>query len=47
MPSHLTRNVLDDPRVVKCSEHTFIDFLATLFIFALGYHPTLLGDTTG
>ena len=26
MPSHVTRNVLDDPRVVKSSAHNFIEF---------------------
>ena len=26
MPSHVTRNVPDDLRVVKCSVHNFIEF---------------------
>ena len=46
--SHMsTRNVLDDPKIVKCFAYNFTYFLATLFIFALGYRPTLLGHTTG
>ena len=27
MPSHVTRNALDDPKKVKCSAYNFIEFL--------------------
>ena len=26
MPSHVTRNALDDPKSIKCSAHNFIEF---------------------
>ena len=27
MPSHAIRNALDDPKIVKCFAHNFIEFL--------------------